>query len=114
MSGPEGHGGRFIDVVVEEHDDIPDGCELRFHAVGERRPISRIRYEPLTGAEGDFDVRTAAGGQAYATPVDDSSAGTSILVTGDDRGLRLWRTDAPHEAPIPEPYLLLAPEAILD
>jgi hypothetical protein len=106
--------GRFIDVLVEEHDEIPDGCELRFHAVGDRRPITRIRYEPLTGPEGDFDVRTAAGGQAYATPVDDSSAGTSVLVTGDERGLRLWRAGAPDEPSIAEPYLLLAPEAILD
>jgi hypothetical protein len=54
--------GRYIDVVVEEQEGIPDGCELRFHAVGESRPVKRVRYEPLTGPEAEYEV-TAAGGQ---------------------------------------------------
>jgi hypothetical protein len=44
--------GRYIDVVVEEQEGIPDGCELRFHAVGESRPVKRVLYEPMTGPEG--------------------------------------------------------------
>ena len=107
--------GRYIDVVVEEQEGIPEGCELRFHAVGDARPITRIRYEPLTGPEGEFEV-TAAGGQpALAAPVDDSGAGTSILIYGDTRGLRLRRLGGSDASePIAEPYLLLADDAIVD
>ncbi len=105
--------GRYIDVVVDEQEEIPDGCELRFHAVGESRPVSRIRYEPLTGPEGEYEV-TAAGGQpALAAPVDDSGAGTSILIYGDARGLRLRRLGDGNPAPIAEPYLLLSDDAIV-
>ena len=115
--------GPYIDVIVDEHEDLPEGCELRFHAVGPSRPIARIRYEPMTGPDGDFAVTAAGGAAALATPVDDSSAGTSVLITGDARGLRLRRLSADHargaeppitEAALAEPYLLLSPDAILD
>jgi hypothetical protein len=106
--------GRYIDVAVEEHDEIPEGCELRFHAVGEARPVTRVRYEPLTGPEGEFEVTAAGGETAMAAPVDDSSAGTSVLIYGDARGLRLRRLDGAGGAPIAEPYLLMAPDAIVD
>jgi hypothetical protein len=105
--------GRYIDVVVEEQDEIPEGCELRFHTVGEARPVRRIRYEPLTGPEGEFEVTAAGGAPAMAAPVDDSSAGTSVLIYGDARGLRLRRLDDVEGAPIAEPYLLMAPDAIV-
>jgi hypothetical protein len=105
--------GRYIDVTVDEHDEIPEGCELRFHAVGPSRDVRHVRYEPLVGPEGDFTVTAAGGAPARATPVDDSSAGTSVLITGDAHGLRLQRVDA-DATPIAEPYLLLAPEAVLD
>ncbi|MES1208915.1 MAG: hypothetical protein ABUS79_23505 [Pseudomonadota bacterium] len=110
--------GPYIDVVVDEHDELPEGCELRFHAVGPSRPVARIRYEPMTGPEGDFAVTASGGAAAQATPVDDSSAGTSVLITGDARGLRLRRLDAEPasnaEPAIAEPYLLLSPDSILD
>ncbi|MFL5306594.1 MAG: hypothetical protein ACJ8F1_15360 [Polyangia bacterium] len=110
--------GPYIDVNVDEHEDLPEGCELRFHAVGPSRPIARIRYEPMTGPEGDFAVTSAGGAAALATPVDDSSAGTAVLITGDTRGLRLRRVNAEHtrdaEPAIAEPYLLLSADAILD
>ena len=107
---------KYIDVVVEEHDALPEGCELRFHAVGEVRAVRRVRYEPLTGPEGDFVV-VAAGADdgesgAQAVPVDDSGAGTSTLVFGGARGLRLRRVDGRGET-VAEPYLLLADDAIL-
>ena len=105
--------GRFIDVVVEEHDELPEGCEMRFHAVGPSRPVQRIRYEPLTGPEDDFLVTAAGGEPAQATPVDDSSAGTSVLITGDARGLRLQRVAGAGDPPVAEPYLLLAADAIV-
>ena len=57
---------------------------------------------------------TAAGGEpALAAPVDDSGAGTSILIYGDARGIRLRRVGAGDSEPIAEPYLLLADEAIV-
>jgi hypothetical protein len=106
--------GRYIDVVVEEHEELPEGCELRFHAVGESRPVRRVLYEPLTGAEGEFEVLAAGGALATAAPVDDSGAGTSMLIYGDARGLRLRRVgDDTGGEPIAEPYLLLAADAIV-
>ncbi len=105
--------GRYIDVVVEEQDEIPEGCELRFHAVGASRSVTRVRYEPLTGPEGEFEVTAAGGEPALAAPVDDSGAGTSVLIYGDARGLRLRRLDGGDGAPFAEPYLLLAEDAIV-
>jgi hypothetical protein len=108
--------GRYIDVVVEEHDALPEGCEMRFHAVGPDRPVRRIRYEPLNGPEGDFEIGTESGAAAQAAPVDDSGAGTAILIFGDARGLRLRRVTggAALDEPIAEPYLLLTEDALLD
>jgi hypothetical protein len=105
--------GRYIDVVVEEQEAIPDGCELRFHAVGESRTVKRIQYEPMTGPEGEFEVTAAGGEPALAAPVDDSGAGTSILIYGDGRGIRLRRVGADAGESIAEPYLLLADDAIV-
>jgi len=105
--------GRYIDVVVEEQEGIPDGCELRFHAVGESRPVKRVHYEPLTGPPGEYQVAAAGGEPALAAPVDDSGAGTSILIYGDARGIRLRQVGANVGESIAEPYLLLADDAIL-
>jgi hypothetical protein len=110
---------RYIDVMVEEHDEIPDGCELRFHAVGAGRAVHRVRYEPLTPAavEGEYEVAALGAdgreGPAEAVPVDDSGAGTSLLVHGGARGLRLRPVDGGGPA-IAEPYLLLADEAVIE
>jgi hypothetical protein len=108
--------GRYIDVVVEEHLEIPEGCEMRFHAVGEARVVRQIQYEPLVGPEGDFEVVAAGGEPARAVPVDDSGAGTAVLIYGDARGLRLRRVGGADDQgdPIAEPYLLLAEDAIID
>jgi|SRR5580692_8152314 hypothetical protein len=108
--------GRYIDVVVEEHDALPEGCEMRFHAVGPDRSVRRIRYEPLSGPEGEFEVETESGEAAQAAPVDDSGAGTAILIYGDARGLRLRRlaSGTASEELIAEPYLLLTEDALLD
>ena len=107
---------KYIDVVVEEHDALPEGCELRFHAVGEARRVQRVLYEPLEGGESEFVVVAAgaddAEGEAQAVPVDDSGAGTSTLVFGGPRGLRLRRVDG-RGGTVAEPYLLLADDAIL-
>jgi hypothetical protein len=105
--------GRYIDVVVEEQEGIPDGCELRFHAVDESRPVKRVHYEPLSGPDGEYEVTAADGEPALAAPVDDSGAGTSILIYGDARGLRLRRVGTDAGQSIAEPYLLLSDDAIL-
>jgi hypothetical protein len=109
--------GRYIDVVVEEHPEIPEGCEMRFHAIGDDRVVRRIRYEPLSGPEGDFGITAARGEPARAAAVDDSGAGTCVLIYGDAHGLRLQRlTDAGESSdePLAEPYLLLAKDSILE
>ena len=107
---------KYIDVVVEEHDALPEGCELRFHAVGEARVVERVLYQPLTGGEGEFSVAAAGAdggdGPAHMAPVDDSGAGTSMLIFGGPRGLRLRRADGTGEV-VAEPYLLLAEEAVV-
>jgi hypothetical protein len=108
--------GHYIDVEVEEHPDLPEGCEMRFHAVGDTRVIRRIRYEPLVGVEGEFEIKAASGAPARAAAVDDSGAGTSVLIYGDVRGLRLRRlTDTASSGEvIAEPYLLLTEDSILE
>jgi hypothetical protein len=45
-------------------------------------------------------------------PVDDSGAGTSMLIFGGPRGLRLRRADGSGGV-LAEPYLLVAEEAIV-
>ena len=99
--------GRYIDILVEEQEGIPDGCELRFHAVGESRPVKRVHYEPLSGPEGEYEVTAAGGEPALAAPVDDSGAGTSILIYGDGRGSGCGGSVPRRRRPIAEPYLLL-------
>jgi hypothetical protein len=108
--------GRYIDVVVEDHPEIPEGCEMRFHAVGEARVVQQIHYEPLLGRAGEFEVLAAGGGPAWAVPVDDSGAGTSVLIYGDARGLRLRRLGGADDQgdPVAEPYLLLTADSIVD
>ncbi|HEU4410729.1 MAG TPA: hypothetical protein VFS43_36090 [Polyangiaceae bacterium] len=105
----------FVDVLVEEHDELPEGCSMRFQAEGEGRPVERVAYESETGVAGTFHVegRRAGGAAVGATAyeVKDSSAGTSVLVVGGERGLRL-RSLATGET-FAEPYLLLAPSAVL-
>ena len=81
-----------------------------------RKSSSASLYEPLEGAAGEFSVVAAGAnggdGPAHMAPVDDSGAGTSILIFGDARGLRLRRADGTG-AVVAEPYLLLAEEAVV-
>ena len=106
---------RFIDVQVEEHEDLPEGCGLRFRAQGETRVVTRIRYESESGVDGEWTLVGARSDgttqPAMATPVDDSGAGISILIVGGDHGLRLL--SATTFETVAEPYLLLSPEALV-
>jgi hypothetical protein len=101
----------IVDVEVEEHDALPDGCFQRFHALAAPRPVQRFRDEGrarrVEGRDGE-DRATAA----WTAPVDDSGAGTTWLVWGGARGVRVFdEAGAMLEA---APYLLLAADAIVE
>ena len=121
--------GRFIDVVVSGHDDLPDGCRLRFQALADPRPVRLIRYTPLVGTPGVFRVEAhasgSASGPAQAASVENVGRATSTLIWGGNLGLRLFReppdarnvpvpgTRATTPSRIAEPYLLLSAEDII-
>ncbi len=89
---------------------------MRFSALGPPRPLARIRATMADGAE----VLCAVEGRnardepvpAWTAPVDDSSAGQAWIVGGGAHGVRL-RPESGGET-WAEPYLLLAPGAIVD
>jgi len=107
--------GRFIHVEVEEHEALPDGCSMRFHGTGPSFAVERVRYESEDGRDGVWIVHAedADGrrGPATGCTVEDSSAGSSTLIHGGAHGLRLVHEDGGDE--VAEPYLLLAPSAVL-
>lgn len=106
--------GRFITVLVEEHDAVPDGFCARFHAVGEQRPVTILRCAPEGGTPGLWRVEALdedeQSGEAQAVPVDDSGAGVTLLVYGGEYGLRLTPVDG--GAPVRVPYLMLDTDAV--
>jgi len=108
-------GRAFVTVMVEEHEALPDGCVQRFRATGGPRVVHHVAWESEEGVGGTWAVRGAladgSAAPALARPVDDSSAGTSILVVGGDHGLRLTSESGEEVAAA---YLLLAPDAIVD
>lgn len=121
ISQPAPGGGRpmsggFIDVHVVEHDALPDGCSLRFRAQDAGVAVQEIVWESDDGVGGTWRVEAAFAGDARAPatafPVDDSSAGTSILIVGGDHGLRL--TSRATGETVAEPYLLLSRTAVRD
>ncbi len=107
---------KFVNVLVEEHDELPDGCSMRFKIVSEPRPVHRVRYEaddsPVSVVWSVESPRDdGAAGAVWAAEVEDSGAGTSTLVYGGPRGLRL--TPDGGGAVLAEPFLLIGPDAIL-
>jgi hypothetical protein len=110
---------KFVNVLVEEHDELPDGCCMRFKIVSEPRSVRRVRYEADDPARGliwlvESPGEDGSAGTAWAAEVEDSGAGTSTLVYGGIRGLRLRpeRGDG-DQAILAEPYLLIGHDAIL-
>lgn len=105
---------RFVSVQVEEHDELPDGCSLRFKAQGDGHVVQRVQWESDDGASGIWKVESADAdgrrGDAMAFAVDDSSAGTSILIIGGARGLRLTLLDTGET--VAAPYVLVSPGAV--
>jgi hypothetical protein len=122
----------FITVLVDEHDELPDGCCMRFKLVDEPRPVRRVRYDGDGSLEGVFAVEAANAdgtmGLAMGALVEDSGAGSSLLVYGGDRGLRLRREGGTREEGeggagragragregLAEAYLLISSEAVLE
>ncbi len=109
------HAPVFIDVVVDAHDAL-GGTVMRWRTIPGALPrtITRVRYEPERGPEGDWLVVAAfADGSrrpARAVEVEDSSAGTATLIWGGDHGLRL--SLGTHE--VAEQYLVLSPDSVVE
>jgi hypothetical protein len=105
----------FVTVMVDEHAAIPDGCCMRFKAVGGARVVKRVRLDddPSSGAW-EVEAATLSGDAAPAIGVlvEDSSAGLSMLVYGAEHGLRLRPTSG--GSVVAEPYLLLAERAVVE
>ncbi|MEW5847546.1 MAG: hypothetical protein AB2A00_01990 [Myxococcota bacterium] len=107
---------RYVEVMVEAHDAIPEDCCMRYAAISEDRTVTRVHWTPgreearLWLVEGvDEDDAPCV---ARAATVEDSGAGSCVLVRGGSWGLRLRR--APGDAPLAEPYLLLPSDAVLE
>lgn len=109
----------FVTVLVEEHEELPQGCVMRFKRVGEPRAVSRVMYEAEGDTRGAAVWRVEAVdegggvGQAWAVTVEDSSAGVSTLVYGGSWGLRLRREEG-GGGEVAEGYLLLVEGAVLE
>jgi hypothetical protein len=104
---------QFIDVFVDPNPNAPEGCGLRFKSESAARPVSRVRVDgrdcSVVGWSSDGDGSPCP---ALAVEVEDSSAGTAILVHGGDWGIRLTPDDG--SEPFGEPYLCLSRASILD
>ncbi len=101
----------FIDVFVEPNDNAPEGCGLRFKTEQPPRIARRIeldgRWHDVVGWS------SSAGGSAcpaQAALVEDSGAGTAMLVYGGDWGIRLSPVDG--GAAVGESHLVLDPSAV--
>ncbi len=106
----------YVEVYVEPHDELPDGASMRFKAETRPEQVYRIRYESDDGEDGVWDISSLdSDGRAhgvYQVIVEDSGAGTSALIFGDEYGLRLVHEDTGNE--VAEPYLLLDPDDVVE
>jgi hypothetical protein len=116
----------FITVIVDEHEELPEGCCMRFKAVGSPRVVRRLRLELDEPARHDdedspdeWTVESCGEhgelGPAHGVTVEDSSAGLSTLIYGGARGLRLRPAHGGRGgSAIAEPYLLVAESAVVE
>ncbi len=109
--------GIFVEVFVEPCGCAEDGLVLRFMRAGpEGAVIDAVFYEDDDGRAGWWTARAALDDEddratyATATLVQDSSAGTSLLIAGGTHGLSLTLAEDP-SARVRVPYLLLARDA---
>ncbi len=90
---------------------------MRFKAVSEPRVVHRVLLDgdgPASTTEWVVESCDENGelGLAYGITVEDSSAGSSTLVYGGARGLRLRPVGG--ASVVAEPYLLLADRSVLE
>jgi len=107
---------KFVTVLVEEHEELPEGCCMRFKLVDEPRAVRLVRLETdgaTSAAVWQVESPEADGstGVARAAIVEDSGSGTCMLLFGGVRGLRLRRVDGGET--LAEPYLLLSRECLV-
>ena len=97
----------IISVLVDPHAAIPDGVCLRYKAETSPRLVAAVSYAPDDGPDGWWDVGAAHAdgtvdiasdsgdalgarvGGVWGVEVEDSGAGTSVLIWGGEHGLRL-------------------------
>ena len=105
-----------MEIYVEPHEELPDGASMRFKAESEPERVRRIRYESDDGEDGVWAVTSLDSNgnksSVYQVIVEDSGAGTSALIFGDEYGLRLRSEDTGTQ--IAEAYLLLDPDDIVE
>ena len=108
---------RFVDVWVEENPDC-EPCQLRWKMESEPHPVARIRWAGDDDAPREHRVTgwSSAGGgtpvPAQGVRVEDSGAGTVILIWGGDWGVRLDPLDGGPR--LAEPYLKVDPGDLLE
>jgi hypothetical protein len=88
---------------------------MRFKLVDEPRAVRLVRHESVESPPAALfrvESREADGssGVAWAATVEDSGAGTCMLLYGGARGLRLRAVDG--DEAFAEPYLLLSAESV--
>jgi hypothetical protein len=98
---------RFIDVFVDPNPNAPEGCGLRFKATGPSRVVARVRLDGrwcrVAGWSGAGEC------PAQAAVVEDSGAGSAVLIHGGELGLRLFPDEG---EPFGESHLLLDASAV--
>jgi hypothetical protein len=93
---------QFIDVFVDPNPNAPEGCGLRFKATDAPRPVARVRLEGRwCRVVGWSRAGECAAQQAV---VEDSGAGSAVLIFGGDFGIRLFPDGG---EPFGESHLLL-------
>jgi hypothetical protein len=101
----------FIDVFVEPNDNAPEGCGLRFKSESAPRIARRVqldgRWHDVVGWSSAADGSACV---AQAALVEDSGAGTAMLIYGGDWGIRLTPVDG--GAPVGESHLVLDESAV--
>ncbi len=97
----------FIEIEVEAGENCPYPVTKVFSALGERKPVSRVRAITPDGRELLCAVTgwsSTGASPAYAVRVEDSGEGVAMLVYGGDQGVRL------KPAGSPEPWDLHSPQ----